>query len=211
MWIFLKQGLLSSCWHYVIKMNSGSSHTSRACKRSWVCFFFFLLLPIRQTNGLVKDEPSRGQGEWNQRRGLDFSSQVTSAKVRTIQTGARVWGETFTISRLIQSKTSILLLIWTTQGTAKENTMHTDIPISSLSSDLSRLYVLSSSQGTKVTLLKSIDIKVINVISSQHLSSPLIYNSETRHMKISLLRFERNQITLFWTACALMSNCARKI
>ena len=93
--------------------------------------------------------------------------------------------------------------------------MHTDIPILSLSVDLSIDCTCSPIHNAlnSFFLFKSIYIKVINVISTQHLLSALIYNLETRQLKISMLRFGRDQNNFFFflTKCAFMSNYAGKI
>lgn len=95
--------------------------------------------------------------------------------------------------------------------------MHTDIPILPLSFDHMSIDCTCSPIHNALNsffLFKSIYIKVINVISTQHLLSALIYNLETRQLKISMLRFGRDQNNFFFffpTKCAFMSDYAGKI
>lgn len=118
------------------------------------------------------------------------------AKVRTIQIGARVWGETYTVFRLI-SRIRLQSYYSFEPPTVlpRKNAMPTDIPILSLSFDLSIDCTCSPIHNAlnSFFLFKSIYIKVINVISTQHLLSALIYNLETRQLKISMLTFGRDQ------------------
>lgn len=72
--------------------------------------------------------------------------------------------------------------------------MHMNVPVLSLSFDLSIGFPNHNALNV-IFLFKLIYIKVINVITTQHLLLALMYYLKSGQLKISMLRFGRTKTT----------------